>query len=69
VFAAIHAASARRCRRTRSLCGSSEVRACSCVPTNTLESRRESLQICAAESSAIAPIPIRRGSGDETAPL
>jgi hypothetical protein len=40
VFAAIHAASARRCRRTRSLCGSSEVRACSCVPTNTLESRR-----------------------------
>ena len=37
-------------RRASSSCGKSRVWACSCKLTNTRESRRESLQICATES-------------------
>ena len=47
--AAPHAASGRRCRSASSSCGRSGEWVCSCPATNTMESRRESLAICATE--------------------
>ena len=48
-YAAIRAASGRRCKNASSWCGRSGMWPCSSTPTNTLESRRESLVICATE--------------------